>query len=276
MRFSEIVKISRPRFWLYLLGPVLIALPSTWPLPAEHQASISILFFVYATLPANLLIYGVNDIFDYETDILSAKKQGYEHALPPDNRKTVWKWLALTNIPFIIALGWLMKDNWLALSLFGAFLLTGIGYSAPPLRTKTKPFLDAATNILYVLPGFALYTALTGHLPAPVIIIASWLWCAAMHAYSAIPDITADSRAKLHTIATVLGVRGTSLFCLICYGTAGLALPPITTILALPYIIMCLRSFRANSETATARDYTRFPAINASVGFLLFWSLILL
>lgn len=36
------------------------------------------LYLLYFLFPANLLVYGVNDIADEDTDILNAKKQGYE------------------------------------------------------------------------------------------------------------------------------------------------------------------------------------------------------
>jgi 4-hydroxybenzoate polyprenyltransferase len=97
-----------------------------------------------------------------------------------------------------------------------------------------------------------------------------------MHAYSAIPDITADRSANLPTIATTLGIRGTSAFCAACYGTAGLLWPPVGIVLAIPYLTMCWRSYSANNEATTRHDYTFFPTINTIVGFLLFWSIIIL
>jgi 4-hydroxybenzoate polyprenyltransferase len=39
----------------------------------------------------------------------------------------------------------------------------------------------------------------------------------AMHAYSAVPDISADREADLQTVATLYGKNGTLLFCIICY-----------------------------------------------------------
>ena len=35
-------------------------------------------FVVYFLIPANILIYGINDIFDYDTDKLNPKKGTYE------------------------------------------------------------------------------------------------------------------------------------------------------------------------------------------------------
>ena len=70
------LRISRPRFWLYLLGPFLIGAIAAdtanffWPALA--------VFAFYFTFPANMLIYGVNDIFDYEADKHNPAKKGSE------------------------------------------------------------------------------------------------------------------------------------------------------------------------------------------------------
>jgi len=39
----------------------------------------------------------------------------------------------------------------------------------------------------------------------------------AMHAYSAIPDIQADTEAEIKTVATLYGKTGTLIFCIVCY-----------------------------------------------------------
>ena len=67
-------------------------------------------------------------------------------------------------------------------------------YSLPPIRAKAVPFFDGITNILYVLPGIMAYLVLHSDLSRPLV-IAAWAWVMAMHAYSAIPDIEADTKA---------------------------------------------------------------------------------
>ena len=77
MTVAQLLKTSRPRFWIYLIGPILIAFAAS----GLQFSPLLILLGLYATLPANLLIYGVNDIFDRDTDALNAKKSGYERRL---------------------------------------------------------------------------------------------------------------------------------------------------------------------------------------------------
>ena len=43
-----------------------------------------------------------------------------------------------------------------------------------------------------------------------------------MHAYSAIPDIKADTKAGLDTIATLLGRGWTHAFCIACFAVAAI------------------------------------------------------
>lgn len=43
-----------------------------------------------------------------------------------------------------------------------------------------------------------------------------------MHAYSAIPDIQADQKAGIATVATVLGARWTSRYCIFLYVASGI------------------------------------------------------
>ena len=68
---GQLLRVSRPRFWMYLLGPFMIALAATSLRPPVEVWLLGL----YLTLPANLLIYGVNDLFDVETDRLNPKKQ---------------------------------------------------------------------------------------------------------------------------------------------------------------------------------------------------------
>jgi 4-hydroxybenzoate polyprenyltransferase len=70
--------------------------------PTDLLSGVFLARLVYFTLPANLLIYGVNDIADYDTDKNNPKKQSYESLLTPDKQKIMRLLIAATNIPFLI------------------------------------------------------------------------------------------------------------------------------------------------------------------------------
>lgn len=268
------LKVSRPRFWIYVLGPYLIGLVAGVNDKNELFSLFYLIFGIYFLYPANLLIYGVNDIFDYETDKLNEKKVEYETLVTPERRSALWLAIFLANFAFID----IIFFGSTAVAVSGlSFLFFSIFYSAPPIRAKTKPFLDSAFNVLYILPGVFGYSLVTVEFPPASVVIAGALWTAAMHAYSAIPDIEADRDAKLSTIATVLGSTGTHVFCLAAYiGSAVLSyqyLGIVSVVLGSVFFLTMVASMITHDRDGVFRIYRLFPIINAAAGFILFWAI---
>ncbi len=234
-----------------------------WPL---------LVFALYFTLPANLLVYGVNDIFDYETDRDNAKKTGYESLVPPDQRTSLWTAIAFCNLPFLPALAFLSPAAMLA---FFGFALCGVFYSAPP-RFKTKPLLDSTSNVLYIFPGVLAFYLAGGRTLSPSLFGAAWCWAMAMHAYSAVPDITADKNNGLHTVATFLGFRSTLLLCLALYLAAAFlsfsTLGALSIALGAIYAGLMLFSLTRRDEQQLLRVYRFFPLVNTACGAALFFA----
>lgn len=288
----RLLKISRPRFWIYLLGPfllgyaihvpandLLLVLAFTWP--------AFLIFGYHFTFASNLLLYGINDIFDYETDKLNPKKQKYEALVTPEERPSLLYWILIAHAP-IIALIWMWWSaapgieapllTFCILSLL--FIVLSIGYSAPPIRAKARPFWDSLFNILYVLPGLMSYLLVadisTVQWP---LVLAACLWCMAMHAYSAVPDIDSDTRAGLRTIATTLGKTRTLWFCIMCYAGAALlsvsALDWLAYLLGGIYLVLMGLSINAKNQTTLFRYYKLFPWINTAAGAALFFFILL-
>ena len=275
MTIDKLIRIARPRFNLYLLGPYLIG--STLGFTSIHillQWQFW-LGFVYFTLPANLLIYGVNDIFDYETDKLNPKKQTYEALVTPAEHTRLWTWIMLLNVPFVLV--FCLVYPLTIVGLLG-FLFFGLQYSAPPVRAKATPFLDSIFNILYVFPGIVGYTLFTNSLQMDWhLLLSAGLWTMAMHTYSAIPDIAADRESQTHTTATVLGSQWTLIYCLVCFSLAGVLLAQVSLLpglfITLVYGFMIALSFSANMAKLF-QLYTYFPLLNTAVGFLLLLSIV--
>ena len=274
MRF--LLKVSRPRFWFYIFGPYIVGLVAAAEYPQQLYKLIYLLFGIYFTFPANLLIYGINDIFDYETDKLNEKKTDYETLVAPERRTKLWTAILLANIAFA---GILLLGNWPAVIAGIAFLFFSIFYSAPPIRAKTKPFLDSGFNILYVLPGVFAYSLVTGLFPPASIVVAAGCWTAAMHAYSAIPDIDADKAAGLKTIATVCGPYFTLAICAALYAVAGIIAAEYLGIagvtIGFAYVLLMLASARSVKTGTLFKLYRSFPLINVAAGFVIFWNIAL-
>lgn len=267
-----LLKISRPRFWFYVLGPYIVGLAAGAASMEDFIRIDAVIFGLYFLLPANLLIYGINDMFDYETDRLNPKKSSYEALVQPESHRSLWFWLILLNIPFILFL--LITNLFAVLSIFG-FLFFSIFYSAPPVRAKAVPVVDSLFNVLYVFPAVFGYAMLTGSFPPFGVFVAAGLWTAAMHAYSAIPDIAADNKAGVETIATLLGHGWTHGFCMGCFTVASfitIAYQNPTAILGLLYLGL-MRYSLASTEAGVIRIYRIFPFVNAVAGLVLFWSI---
>ncbi len=269
-----LLKVSRPRFWVYLFGPYLVGLIAAVADRDELMNWQYALFALYFTLPANLLVYGVNDICDYETDKLNPKKAEYEALVTPERRTAVLLAILLLNLPFVAGL---IAVPLVAINTLLAFLLLSVLYSAWPVRAKAVPFLDSAFNILYIVPGIFAYAFVTGDLPPWKAVAAGGSWTAAMHAFSAIPDIEADRKANLSTIATFLGSNGTHLFCLLAYVSAAVLSIQYLGVFGIAcgavYAVMMLVSSVTTGRDGVFNVYRYFPFVNALVGFLLFWYL---
>ena len=273
------LQISRPRFWIYVFGPFLIGIAATVS-TKEFSFDITLALLVtglFFTFPANLFIYGVNDLFDYETDKHNPKKKAYETLLAPENRKQFINILSIVMVPFVALMSYLFisNDSYIAVWSLALFLFFGAGYSMPPIRTKTKPFLDSFFNILYIFPGFVSFGLLAKTWPDVNIIIAGTAWVMAMHAFSAVPDIKADSKAGIKTVATVLGKNQTVLFCSALYVIAGLLslqyLGVVSIVGMITYGTLMILALRAHYSEGLFAVYRAFPYVNMIFGFVLFW-----
>lgn len=269
-------KVSRPRFWFYIFGPYIVGLISGAASRNELFDWRTGLFALYFLFPANLLIYGINDIFDYETDKLNNKKVDYETLVDRDHHKTLVLWILYVNFPFLIIAVIFLPAT---IPSFAGFLFFSVFYSAWPIRAKAIPFLDSAFNILYIFPGAFGYQLLSGNFPPIALMVAAGFWTSAMHAYSAIPDIEADRAAGLKTIAIVLGPFRTLIACALFYLTAAFIasehLGFVSFSLGAVYLILMLASIRYVKTGTLVKLYRAFPLINVMAGFIIFWQIAL-
>ena len=156
----------------------------------------------------------------------------------------------------------------------GSFWFFAIFYSAPPIRAKAKPFVDSFFSAgHYVATGVFGYFLLVPNENVPwLAIIAAMSWSVAMHVYSAVPDIAADSGAGLKTTATHLGFQRAIWYCMLLYTLAAILasslIGPLILFLLVPYIALLLLSLNASAEKLLVL-YSYFPYLNALVGMIL-------
>lgn len=273
--FAHVLASSRPLSWINTAGPFAVAY-----LLAGGRVDLAwVVGTLWCLVPYNLLMYGVNDVFDYESDIRNPRKGGVEGVVLDRglHRATLWS-VVVSNLPFVVALvllGDLRSTLVLAVSVFAL-----VAYSAPGLRFKERPFLDSLTSSTHFVSPAVLGIALAGGTFDPVTVGALtgfFAWGVGSHAFGAVQDIEADRAGGIASIGTVLGARRTTGFALLAYLVSGLlllALPWPSTLaaaLVLPYlanVVPYLRLDDAECERAHA-GWRRFLWLNYLTGFLL-------
>ena len=264
-RLRYLLALSRPRFWLYLAGPVIVGVAYAAEGVADLFAPAAVALFAYFLVPANVYLYGVNDVFDADVDAENPKKEGREVRWSGDSAAAAA--VGVSGLLGLAAFGVVPRVAWPWLA---GFFVLGAAYSAPPARLKTRPPLDSASNGLYVLPGAAAYAAVAGTHPPTLAVVGGWLWTMGMHTFSAIPDVDPDRAAGIRTTATVLGEARAFGYCAAVWTLAAAAFAALDYHLGLLLgVYPPLAAGVYASDVTTDRAYWWFPAVNAAVGMAL-------
>ena len=261
--------------------------PISWPNTAFPFAAgyimvshhVSLLFVIgtlYFLIPYNLMMYGVNDVFDYESDILNPRKGGLEGAkLAKSQHRNILIAVAVTNVPFLVVL---FSYGTVAAKLtLAAVVFMVLAYSVPKLRFKERPLLDSITSSCHFVGPLVYALVLLGwHHNYWPFVLAFFCWGMASHAFGAVQDIIPDREGKLSSIGTVLGARATTWFALGLYAVACLILATqglaglIVAVAGLLYIVNIAGYWKitdATSETANVA-WRRFIWLNLITGFV--------
>lgn len=255
----SLVLSSRPLSWVNTAFPFAVAYYVSTQ-SVDWRLLVGSVFFL---IPYNVLMYGINDVFDYESDVRNPRKGGAEGALlPPALHRVMLVTSTLLAAPFVV---WLVfQGEWpswvvLALSLFSV-----VAYSTPPLRFKEIPGLDSVTSSVHfvspALYGLALGGGLWAGEPlgqtATLVLLAFFLWGMGSHAFGAVQDVISDREAGIGSVATIWGARSAVWFAVALYGLAGglMLLSPwpisLTAIIALPYLAAVLPFVTITDQTA--------------------------
>jgi 4-hydroxybenzoate polyprenyltransferase len=269
-----ILLASRPISWINTAFPFGAA----YLLTTREIDAVFIVGVLYFLVPYNLAMYGINDVFDYASDLANPRKGGIEGALLPPrmHRTTLWAAVA-TNVPFLVflfAVGTPASAVWLAISVFAV-----VAYSAPPMRFKERPVLDSMTSSTHFVSPALVGLAIAGATVSTgtvLLMVAFFLWGMAAHAFGAVQDVVPDREAGIGSIATVLGGRVTVRLAVLLWVAAGLVVlttgwpGALSAILVIPYLVNALPWWNVTDETAasTNRAWRRFIFLNYGAGFL--------
>ncbi|HET6560492.1 MAG TPA: prenyltransferase [Marmoricola sp.] len=270
-----LVGSSRPLSWVNTAYPFAAA----YLLAGGGVDAALVVGTVYFLVPYNLLMYGINDVFDYESDLRNARKGGVEGVVLSSrwHRATIVAALA-SNVPFIGALLWWGSVR--SAVVLAVTVLAVVAYSAPVLRFKERPVLDSVTSSTHFV-GPAVFGLVLAGGPVDTVAVCAltsfFCWGMGSQAFGAVQDIGADREAGIASIGTVLGAARTVHVALGLYVAAGLAAlgtgwpGALAGLLVVPYAANVAR-FRSLGDEEAERAHAgwqRFLWLNYVTGFLL-------
>jgi 4-hydroxybenzoate polyprenyltransferase len=178
-KIRDLAITSRPISWINTAYPFAVGYIVT----QHHIDWRLIVGSVFFLIPYNLLVYGINDVFDYESDIANPRKGGVEGAVLERSRHRLVLQASIgLCVPFVAALiatGSIASKLWLIYLLFMA-----VAYSAPYLRFKEYPFLDSFTSATHFVSPLVYAFLLVGwHASDWPYVLAFFLWALASTGY---------------------------------------------------------------------------------------------
>ena len=282
----QVLLSSRPLSWINTAFPFAAAYVVTTG-RVDALLVIGTLFFL---IPYNLLMYGINDVFDYESDLRNPRKGGVEGAmLDRGLHRIVLISGVATAVPVLLLMLILAGPNpgsWLILVLS---LFAVVAYSAPGLRFKERPVLDSVTSSIHFVSPAVYGLAVAGALVTPdlvALLAAFFFWGVASHAFGAVQDVEPDREGGISSIATAFGAAATVRLAIGFWLLAGLLMlvtawpGPLAALLVIPYVLAAW-PYRSVSDADSARannGWKRFLRLNFLSGFLvtmllIFWVL---
>ena len=267
---------SRPVSWVNTAFPFFAAY-----LFVSEQIDITLVlgtFFFF--VPYNFLMYGINDVFDYESDLRNPRKGGIEGALldPRYHVLTIWASIgfAAVFVVYLLLVGSLEANLWLGFTLFAV-----LAYSVPGLRFKERPFLDSFTSAVHFVGPMVYGLLLAGSAitdPKVIeVIIAFMTWGMASHAFGAVQDVRADREAGIKSVATQIGARNTVRFAFALYIVAALVVMTIgwhgvvASLAVVPYLVIISPYLNITDEDCERANggWKRFIWLNFAAGALI-------
>jgi 4-hydroxybenzoate polyprenyltransferase len=206
---TTLLKVSRPIGWF--IPPLVFLIGLLYS--GARLTPLSILQALLLSFPYCIFLFGINDVYDYESDKLNPRKKSVLDLKYHSLVKRISFVVVLLLI--LISLVTLNISNILATVLLIFF---SYFYSAPPLRFKERPpfdsFLNGALFFIVFSIGFSFGKDVLS-IPLKIYFVAMCVM--GIHSFSTIMDYSADQKAGHKTFALVFGKRATSLFAFILF-----------------------------------------------------------
>ncbi len=206
------IKVSRPIFWLVAPAAYLFGV---------YSGGMEFGPFVYLqalllTIPLGIYVFGINDLFDIETDNTNLRRKGEVWGAKIDESDRKWIIQASVAIISFMILCAAMSGQIIHLITVALFLPFPYLYSVPPFRFKSRPVIDSLTNATYTFGPFAMGFSLSGsfgYLNLDMILLA--LVFSAAHAIGTVMDLESDRKAGMKTFASAISPRAAAVFAVV-------------------------------------------------------------
>jgi len=262
-RVLFLIRVSRPILWPVLPLVYYLGLHAA----REPLSAAAMVQMLSLALPMNLIGCGLNDIYDYASDLRSARRRKIWGAVVAEaDRPLVWR-ACLAMVPLVVGGALATRNGFNVAATFG-LVLVAWAYSVPPVRLKERPPLDSLANGLgfFLLPFAMGYSLGADPLAMPLKYYLLALSVCGIHALASAADYKADKAAGHRTLAVAFGRRAAAAFALATF---------LIAVVVGDYQGMAVRVYLAAGTGATlvATLVPRDWAIHAScvtifVGFL--------
>ncbi len=163
-------------------------------------------------IPYSVVIYGINDVYDYDTDIKNPRKQqNWLGSILQKEHQIIIMRSVIGSALFIMGSAILSQNVNLILTYL-VMLIFGIIYSMPPIKLKTKPFFDVIANVFIF--GLILFVPMTSSPDYLQFIISKSpliTTIAGFYILAALVDYQTDKDCGDSTVATKLGLFWTPI-----------------------------------------------------------------
>jgi len=206
------LKVSRPGLWFATIWLYL--------LPTSQMSDIvySLNFWVglfYICFPLNFLVYGWNDIADYEIDKQNPRKDSFWFGARGSKTQLhhLWKPILISQLIFGPILIY-FSGYWMALVLIASVLINWL-YNLPKYGLRTHPPFELICQVGYLLVvPISVLINHTAMLPWQTYFYLL-LFAIQSHLIGEVMDIEPDRKSGRKTTATVIGMFYTKLL-IIC------------------------------------------------------------
>lgn len=278
----SVLASSRPISWINTAYPFAAA----YLMSGGRVGMTFVVLTVFFLVPYNLLMYGINDVFDYESDLRNPRKGGVEGVVLDRglHRLTLWS-AVLAAAPFlvvavVVALTSPDVDPRACLIALAVSIAAVVAYSAPGLRFKERPVLDSITSSTHFVSPAVVGLAYAGASPSAGVwaaLGAFFLWGMASQAFGAVQDIEADRAGGIASVATVFGAARTVRLAMACYLASALLVlgagwpGALAALVPLAYLVNIAgyRSLPDADCEASNAGWRRFLWLNIVAGFLI-------